>query len=297
MGHQQSWPDLSVQISRRRWRCVPDPLLCLSRDGAVFLSELTLHAEVWLVPEFLNILDNWMPYLRDPTLLTKALGGRNSPDDVRDALRIWMRLREEKGQIGGPLYWVRDALRESSLPAGTDESLLWRWEAMAESLDQRLSSTVGEPGAALSPDSLALAAIHRDAAALAAVLSGSILLTARKSEELDRSPGLCRRLESWRVPCHRLEIADDLVSLERGLLLQMLVESGLARCLWGGLRLSVVHLLVPGQFRSPGGQPFAAPEEEMDYLEDEAPESPKDAWDHARVFWYDLTAGGVDARA
>jgi hypothetical protein len=296
MGHQQSWPDLSVQISRRRWRCVPDPLLCLSRDGAAFLSGLTLHAEVWLAPEFLNILDNWASYLRDPTLLTRALGGRNSPDDVRDALRIWIRLREEKGQIGGPLYWVRDALRESSLPAGTDESLLWRWEAMAESLDQRLSSTVGEPGVAPSADFLALAAAHRDAAALAAVLSGAILLSAHKSEELDRSPRLCRRLESWRVPCRRLELADDLVSLERGLLLHMLVESGLARFLWGGLRLSVVHLLVPGHFRSSRGQPFATPEEEMDYLDDEEPESPKDVWDDARVFWYDLTAGGVDAR-
>ena len=37
---RDAWPDFSVQISSRPWRCVPDPLLCMSRDGAAFLGAL-----------------------------------------------------------------------------------------------------------------------------------------------------------------------------------------------------------------------------------------------------------------
>ncbi len=44
---QDTWPDLSVRISRRRSRCVPDPLFRQSHDGAAFIYGLTSHAEVW----------------------------------------------------------------------------------------------------------------------------------------------------------------------------------------------------------------------------------------------------------
>jgi hypothetical protein len=79
-------------------------------------------------------------------LLTQFQGGRHAPEEIRDALRVWLRLREECGHVGGLLYWVRDALRESCLPSGMEESVVPRWEAMAEALDERLASATEASG-------------------------------------------------------------------------------------------------------------------------------------------------------
>jgi hypothetical protein len=280
---RELWPDLSVQISRRRWRCVPDPLLCLSHEGAAFVRGLVSHAEVWLGPEFLNILDSWMLYDREPGLLSQSLGGRHAPDEIRHALRIWLRLRDEAGHGGGRLCWVRDALRESCLPAGMEESVVPRWEAMAEALDERLSSAIEAAGGPV-------AAAMRDAAALGAVLPGAVLLSLREPAKPDLPPLLCRHLEAWRLPCRRLEIGDDLVALERGLLLHLLVEAGLAGFMWGGIGLAVVHLVVPGHFRLPLGHGFAGAGEDLDFLAEEEPRLVKGVWEDARAFWYDLAA-------
>ena len=64
---------------------------------------------------------------------------------------------------------------------------------------------------------------------------------------------------------------DDLVALERGLLLHLLVEAGLAGFLWGGLGLAVAHLVVPGHFRLPLGHGFAGAGEELDFLAEAEP--------------------------
>jgi hypothetical protein len=280
---REPWSDLSVQISRRRWRYVPDPLLCLSHDGAAFVRGLTMtsHAEVWLGPEFLNILDSWRLYDLKPDLLTQSSGGRHAADDVRDALRLWLRVREESGQFSGRLCWVRDALRESCLPAGMEESLVPRWEAMAQSLDERLSTATEASGPVV--------AAMRDSAALAAVLPGAVLLSSRDPAKSE-PPAFCRHMEAWRVPCRRLEFDDDLVALERGLLLHLQVEGGLAGFLWGGLRLAVVHLVVPGHLRLLPGDGFAGAGDEPDFLAEGEPRLVKGAWEDARAFWYDLTA-------
>ncbi|MGD0720868.1 MAG: hypothetical protein ABR970_07445 [Roseiarcus sp.] len=280
MGREQLWPDLSVQISRRRWRCVPDPHLCLSYEGAAFVRGLTTHAEVWLAPEFLNILDNAPLYDQQPRLLTESLGGHHTPEEIRHALRIWLRLRNEAGHVGGPLCWVRDALRESCLPAGMEESIVPRWEAMAEALDERLPHTAEASGPGI--------AVTRDIAALAAVVPGAVLLSKREAAEPDQPPLLCRHLQTWRLPCRRLKVGDDLVALERNLLLHLLVEAGLAGFLWGGLGLAVVHLVVPDRFRVPAGHGFAGAGEELDLLAEGEPLQVKSAWEDAQAFWYDL---------
>ena len=146
---RDAWPDFSVQISSRPWRCVPDPLLCLSRDGAAFVSALagahevghSPRAEVWMAPEFHSILDNWMLYDQHPELLAQSLGGPSDPDELRQALRVWLRLRDTAGRPDGRLCWVRDAVRESCLPAGIGDSVVPRWEAMAQALDERLANS------------------------------------------------------------------------------------------------------------------------------------------------------------
>ena len=275
----EAWPDLSVQINRRRGRFVLDPLLCLSHGGAAFARGLASHAEVWLTPEFHHILDSWVLYDEKPDLLTQSLDGSYVADEIRDALRLWLRLREESGHLSGRLYRVRDSLRESCLPAGMEELILPRWEAMAEALDERLSK-VGETNGPL-------VAAMRDAAALSAALP-ALLLTLRQPAKSGLPPAVSHHLEAWGLPCRRLDVDDDLVALERSLLLRMLVEAGLAGFLWGGMGLAVMHLVVPGNFRLPSGHGFAGSGEELDFMTQWEPRPVKGAWDDARAFWYGL---------
>lgn len=289
------WPEFSVQIQHRRLRCVADAQLCFLRDGAAFLGGLIPYADVLATPEFLRVLDDWEIHDGSPNLLGEALGEGYSNEEIRDALRLWLRLRDESGIRGGRLYWVRDSVRESSLPPGTDDSLILRWEAMAEALEGRLSST----GAGSNP----IVAHRRDAVALVAAMPGTLLLTVRGPTERASSsgrrkpavPSLCQHLEAWGLPCRRIEIEDDLVALERNLLLHMLVEAGLSGFLWHGLPLSVVHLVVPGNFGVTPGQYFAGGTTEVEYGSSGEPRPVKSPWEAARAFWYDLSSGGYHA--
>jgi hypothetical protein len=292
MGHL--WPDFAVQISSRPWRCVPDPLLCLSRDGVAFVGALagahgvghSPHAEVWMAPEFNSILDNWMLYDRRPELLVESLGGRHDLDELRQTLRVWLRLRDTAGRLDGRLCWVRDAVRESCLPAGIGDFVVPRWEAMAQALDERLATTSETSGPGV--------AAMRDSAALCAVLTDSVLLCARESGNPDQTPRLCRHLQDWGLRCRRLEITDDLVALERGLLLRLLVEAGLASFLWAGLRLAVAHIVAPGLSLTPNSDAFANDVGELDFAGDE-PRAMTSPLEGAQVFWYDLVAEHSDA--
>jgi len=285
---REVFSDLSVQISSRPWRCVPDPLLCMSRDGAAFLSALagahavghSPRAEVWMAPEFHSILDNWMLYDQHPELLAQSLGGHRDPDELRQALRRWLRLRDTAGRPDGRLCWVRDALRESCLPVGMRDSVVPRWEAMAQALDERVANSSETTGPGI--------AAMRDSAALCAVLTDAALLCARESDDPGQTPRLCRHLQDWGLPCRRLEIADDLVAVERGLLFRLLVEAGLAGFLWGGLRLAVAHIVAPYLFLIPNEL------EDLDFSGEE-PRPNKGPWEDARVFWYELRAEFANA--
>jgi hypothetical protein len=283
------WPDFSVQVSSRPWRCVPDPLLCMSRDGAAFVSALAAahvvgnspRAEVWMAPEFHNILDNWMLYDQHPELLAQSLGGPSDPDELRQALRLWLRLRDTAGRPDGRLCWVRDALRESCLPAGIGDSVVPRWEAMAQALDERLATSRESTGPGI--------AAVRDSAALCAVLTDAVLLCARELDGPDQTPRLCRRMQDWGLRCRRLEIANDLVAVERGFLLRLMVEAGLASFLWGGLKLAVAHIVAPHQFLISNGDAFSNEVEDLGFPGVE-PRPIKSPWDDAQVFWYELGA-------
>jgi hypothetical protein len=279
-------------------RCVPDVHLCMLRDGAAFLGGLIPHADVWATPEFLHVLDDWELHDGRPELLREALGEGYSDEGVRDALRHWLRLRDETGNRGGRLYCVRDSLRESNLPPGADDTLVSRWETMAEALDSRL--TITSPGGAL------IDAHKRDTAALAATIQGAFVLTVRMPAERtslgsrprpapepkqSAAPSLCQHLESWGVPCRRVGIDDDLVALERSLLLHLLVEAGLSGFLWNGLPLSVVHLIAPGAFGVSPGRDGPAGAAELDYFSSGEPRPVKSPWEAARAFWYDLDSG------
>jgi hypothetical protein len=153
---------------------------------------------------------------------------------------------------------------------------------MAEALDGRLSSEANGP----------VIAWMRDIAALSATLPGALLLTVRNPADPKAKPLVCHHLEAWGLPCRHLDVDDDLVVLERGLLLRLLVEAGLPGFVWAGLRLVVVHLVVPGNFRSASGHGFGSVGEDLDVLAEGEPRPVKGAWEDARAFWYDLGGGG-----
>jgi hypothetical protein len=127
----------------------------------------------------------------------------------------------------------------------------------------------------------------RDSAALCAVLTDAVLLCARELDGPDQTPRLCRCMQDWGLRCRRLEIADDLVAVERGLLLRLMVEAGLASFLWGGLKLAVAHIVAPHQFLISNGDAFSNDDEGLDFQGDE-PRPIKNPWEDARVFWYEL---------
>ena len=134
----------------------------------------------------------------------------------------------------------------------------------------------------------------RDSAALCAVLTDAMLLCAREADDPDQAPRLCRHLQDWGLPCRRLEIANDLVAIERGLLLRLMVEAGLAGFLWGGLRLAVAHIVAPHLFLVQHGGSFTGDVEDLDFSGGE-PRPLKSPWDDARVVWYDLGMEDADA--
>ena len=277
--HRAQNTELSVHVGSRRWRCVLDPHLCLTRIGAAFVCELVHHAEVWIGAGALNIFDDWMLLEEEPASLMWTAEGIPDAEDLRDALRTWRRFRDSHGHFGGRLNWVRDAVRESSLPDDAEESLVPRWEAMAEALDHRLAHAEEHRGP--------MVAATRDAAALATVVPSAILFGLGRRHA---DPPLCHYLKSWDLPCRRLDFLDDLVVLERNLLLKTLVEAGLAPFLWGGLHLVVVHILAPGHRRLSVGHDLPGGGDDGDFLEGEQPRPIRGPWEDAHVFWYDLIA-------
>lgn len=130
--HSPPFPDLSVQLTRRRSRCVLDPNLALSRDGAMLVRCLVPYAELWIGPEIHNILDSVQLYQREPQLLVLPGADKGAIAEIPEALRDWTRLRDATGR---GLYWVGDAYRESSMPEDIDDRFVLRWELASRALD------------------------------------------------------------------------------------------------------------------------------------------------------------------
>jgi hypothetical protein len=269
------FPDLSVQISRRRSRCVLDPYLALSREGPELAKRLAPFAEQWVGPEFFNVLDSASLYLEEPELLVWPNTDAAAIAAVPEVLKAWAQLRDESN---GCLSWIGDALRESSLPDAVDEAIVGRWEIAARALDQRLPKAIEATGP--------LVAATRDAAALCAVLPASRMIGRSAG---GKPPAICRQLQQWGLDCQRLREDDPLLSLERADFLRLLADAGVAPSVWGGLRLSLVYLWLPraGALEL---EPLYGPDAEPDLLDErDEPAIWVNPWEDAKCFWCDIT--------
>jgi hypothetical protein len=262
--------DLSIQVARRRCRCVLDPNLALSRYGATLVRLIAPYAENWAVPELFSVLDSAQLYEQEPELLIWPSTNPADVEAVPDVLHDWMQLREEASRC---LYWVGDALRESFLPDDLDDSVLVRWEAAARTLESRLPQSIDATGP--------LIAAMRDAAALCAVLPNACILGRGRNGEV---PAICRHLQQWGLECENLAPQDDLASIERAAFLRLLVASGLAPLVWSGLTLAVVHLCLPNMGRL---LPTLGTSTDAGEFSDEQNIAMRgNPWEGARCFWY-----------
>jgi hypothetical protein len=273
------FPEVSVQLTQRRWRCVLDPNLALSPTGAEFARRLAPHAEVWLGTEFFNILDSTSIYEKEPELLAWPGANRVDSDLMSSVLHDWCRLRNESGYGSSPFHWIGDVLRESSLPAGMNEDVVEHWEEAASSLDACLPPAIEGTGP--------LIATMRDTVALCAVLPATIL-TMRDKSAVHEVPVLCEHIKHWGITCEQVDDNDEFVAIERAGIRQILIQAGMAKFLWAGMNLVVLHLLATGLGRT------ATDEDTLSYdagdvLTDSEPSGGVRApWAGARAFWYQL---------
>ena len=279
------FPDLSVTISQRRWACVLDPTLAFSNYGLPLVKHLCGVMELWVGRELWHILDNTYFYLQQPESLLPNKAGHTSkgrPASQQQLIRIlqeWERTRTETDSANLGLCWVGDSPNESFVPEDKDSALIWRYERLSASLDGRLNSTG------------TLAAAYRDTVALAVAEGRSLILThLPESDRGDFPPDICILLQEWGIPCERVAPECAWMALERDYLRQLIVQAGLARLRWAGLRLAVLQLVAPAASVSAAAPPetilFTDLDATLDPEQDSQPEA--DLWQDARGFWYAL---------
>lgn len=284
------FPDLSVTLSQRRWACVLDPTLALSEYGLPLVKQLGEVMDLWVVREFWHILDNTYFYWQQPEFALQERGKVESATATQPrlsyqaicALREWERLRGETDLGSLNLFWIGDGIGESLLPKETDTRIVGRWEVLARSLENQQNGQrhQSEP----------LTSAFRDAAALTASLGSAFILTYRPPEDIARNlpPAICSSLISWGVDCQEVDGQDAIASLERDHLRQLLIQAGLAKFLWTGLHLAVLHLVVPNAtaISPPSDWTEEFSLSELEEWSDSQKES--NLWEGARGFWYGI---------
>ena len=278
--------DFSVTLNQQRWACVLDPTLALSRYGLPLVSRLSEVMELWVVRELWHMLDNTCFYLQQPEALLRYRSPppkdqpRATIQEILQALREWERIRLETDLTGLKLFWIGDGLSESLLPPEAEPDIVARYESLASSLDRRLNSNE------------TLVSAFRDAAALTATLGSAFILTHLPEGLTVSSPtAICNALNDWEVPCEVVSEHDPWVALERDHLRHLLMQTGLAKLFWAGLRLAVLHLVVPAAATLSGtgiaSEALASAEEDLkDFPERQEPRA--DLWQGAQAFWYPL---------
>jgi hypothetical protein len=199
------------------------------------------------------------------------------------SLEAWKRVRLETDLAGLNLFWLGDSLKESFMPKGKSLEIFWRWESLASSLDDRIDQ--------FQTANSVLTLAYRDTVALAASLGSAFILTYQLPQNFARNvpPDICKALENWGVPCQVLTSEDSIVAMECNDLRQLLISTGLAKLLWTGLHLTVLHLVVPKVYAI-GMVPEQSQVIQDSQIENSAIalELKKNLWAEAYGFWYQI---------
>ena len=278
---------------QRGQSCVLDPVLTLSPYGLSLVKGLEEVMELWVVRELWQILDNTQPFLQRPELVIPSwIDSESSPEERRTALeeifrslKEWERRRRETDLRGLNLFWLGDSLRESFLPTDRNVEVFWRWESLGRSLEERIdqSKTAGN----------ILNLAFRDAVALVASLESAFILTRQLPEDFANNipPAICKALENWGIPCQALSSQDPLVAAERDYFRQSLIHAGLAKVLWAGLHLTVLHIYIPIASTSHKKLEQQSSAIQLAKVNNSAQglEQENSLWAEAKGFWYQIS--------
>jgi hypothetical protein len=282
-----SLPPLSVTVSAKRRACVLDTDLALSRFGLLLASRLCEEFDLWLVPELWHILDNLEVYPEVP-------GAREpgAPKGRGAGWRQWEWARLEKDLAGLNVYWMGDEKCESLLPKSADPNLLHRFRRLDESLRHAFRiKAKAEPRRGAGYDFFG--ECFRQTVSLTAALTpyrGFIMAQqgAPDEGEHENEPAICASLKELGINCFMVRW-EKRTRIEREYLVPILARTGVSELLWAGLRLAVVHLVVPNALIIPEFK------EEEDKLAQKLPDLPEEKgpghyhwWEGAVGFWYPL---------
>lgn len=284
-------PSFSIEPNHQAWSCAIDPALFLSPYGVLLVRQLGRAIELWVARELWHMLNNPDSYLQQPELLIprsitserKTNAQSAALEENLRSLREWKQVRRETDLTRLNLFWLGDSLRESFIPKGKNLDIFWRWESLASSLDERLDQFP-------SANSVLNLAV-RDTVALAASLESAFILTYQNSQDFANNlpPDICKALENWGVSCQILSPQDSIVAIKRHYLHQLLISVGVAKLLWAGLHLAVLHLVVPGtsamgmSLNASQAMPSSPMENSVINLE-----LKQNLWTGAYGFWYQL---------
>lgn len=284
-------PSFSIKPNHQAWSCTIDPALVLSPYGILLVRQLGEAMELWVARELWHILNNPDSYLQQPELLIPTSITSVSKTDEESAaleeklrsLLEWKQVRKETDLTRLNLFWLGDSLRESFIPQGKNLDIFWHWESFASSLDERLDQ--------LPPVNSVLSLAVRDTVALAASLESAFILTYQNSQDFANNlpPDICKALENWGVPCQILSPQDSIVAIKRNYLHQLLISVDVAKFLWAGLHLAVLHLVVPStsamgmSLNASQAMPSSPMENSVINLE-----LKQNLWTGAYGFWYQL---------
>jgi hypothetical protein len=243
--------ELSIKFNQPHRTCVLDPLLALSSYGIPLVKQLGTVMDLWVGREFWHVLENSQFYLQHPELLllNRAMPDRTeyiaafSAPEIIQSLQEWEKFRREIDFDRQNLYWIGDRLNESSLPRDMPPNTIRDYEILARALDDRI------PRSSEASDTLTL--LLSDTLALSASLNSSFILTRQYTADLNSLlPEICLELESFGITCEMVMREDEMVAIEQDYLRQLFVQVGLSKLFWAGLRINILHLLVPSILQS-----------------------------------------------
>lgn len=281
---------LSVSFSLvqpQRWVGVFDPSLALTLYGAALAQGLGSVIDLWMAREFWHMLDNVHCYQQRPELLlpgdraaerSNCLATRQM--HIIQALQQWQLIRMQTDPSRLNMFWIGDRLGESLLPRHiAAQPLISRWEFLAGSLEDRIDRAAP-----------VLTAAVRDTVALAVALPAAILTYQLPDGfAANQPPEICLTLENWRIPCRQIDRYDHLAAIEREELLHLINAAGVAKLLWSGLHLAILHLVFPGtsnlwMMPELAADPDAATAWRFD--PDSIDRSLSAVWEGTQGFWY-----------
>jgi hypothetical protein len=234
---------VTAALGFERLACIVDVRLALARGGLLAVTGLASVSglDTWLPSELRHLLREPRPLLDHAELLLPLTGSGTAEEQT--ALRRelegwdgWMR-----SSASGPpgIHYLGDRSDESSVPPSADSALRQRFELLRRALES-LDRT---PDGALTPQIL-LTSCFRDAIALSAALlpQRSFVLTRAGSGEEGR-PELCEHLESCGLRVTYIARQGGRTTLP---LRATLAQGALGPLAWAGMRLAVLHVVMPG---------------------------------------------------